>query len=65
MNSNTTEIGKTIETHAKANGYNVVKEFCGHGTGLLLHMKPLVSYCGLICLYFHTYFVCIDPTLRE
>ena len=28
------DIGKAIETFAKAMGYSVVREFCGHGVGL-------------------------------
>ncbi len=29
------------------NNYNIVHEFCGHGTGSLIHMPPLV--CALLC----------------
>eukprot|EP01038_Epipyxis_sp_PR26KG_P005303 gene5303-7366_t len=37
-----TEIGATIEEFANKNNYQVVHEFCGHGTGVYIHMKPLV-----------------------
>ena len=37
-------VGYTIEQHAKANGYSVVREFGGHGIGLQFHEDPFVSY---------------------
>lgn len=36
-------IGKVIEDVARKNNYCSVKNFCGHGTGVLLHMQPFVS----------------------
>ncbi|WP_294577878.1 methionyl aminopeptidase [uncultured Thomasclavelia sp.] len=38
------DIGKAIETFAKANGYSVVREFCGHGVGLAIHEDPYVYH---------------------
>ncbi|AGI27019.1 Methionine aminopeptidase [Candidatus Portiera aleyrodidarum] len=41
------EVGNIIQTHAKTNGYSVVKEFCGHGIGTDFHLKPQVlNYNG-------------------
>ena len=39
-------VGYTIEQHAKANGYSVVREFGGHGIGLEFHETPFVSHVG-------------------
>lgn len=30
--------------------YGIVRNFCGHGTGRLLHMKPLVQTLSFVCL---------------
>lgn len=38
------EIGKSIEKHAKSNSYEVIHEFCGHGTGKYLHMQPFILH---------------------
>lgn len=37
-------IGKTIETIAKYNGFNVVPSFCGHGIGSNLHEPPQILH---------------------
>ena len=39
-------VGYTIEQHAKANGYSVVREFGGHGIGLDFHEDPFVFHFG-------------------
>ena len=39
-------VGYTIEQHAKANGYSVVREFGGHGIGLEFHEDPFVFHYG-------------------
>jgi len=40
------DIGFAIERHAKANGYSVVREFCGHGIGRAMHEEPQVMNFG-------------------
>jgi methionyl aminopeptidase len=37
-------IGAVIDEHAKSQGLSVIHEFCGHGTGTNIHMKPLVLH---------------------
>ncbi len=39
-------IGAAIETHARAHGYGVVYQFCGHGVGLKFHEPPDVMHVG-------------------
>ena len=39
-------IGFVIHRYAKANGYSVVYEFCGHGTGLQFHEEPQVDHAS-------------------
>ncbi|MBN2532568.1 MAG: type I methionyl aminopeptidase [Spirochaetales bacterium] len=36
------KISEAIYSHAKSNGYDVVRKFCGHGTGFELHEDPQV-----------------------
>lgn len=38
------DIGIAIQTYAEANGYSVVREFCGHGVGLAMHENPYVFH---------------------
>lgn len=38
------EIGKAIEKHANANGYTIVRELAGHGTGNEFHEDPVVDH---------------------
>ncbi|WP_343527031.1 type I methionyl aminopeptidase [Sphingomonas sp.] len=40
------DIGAAIERHAKANGYSVVREYCGHGIGREMHEAPDVLHFG-------------------
>lgn len=40
------DIGAAIEAHAKANGYSVVRDFVGHGTGVRFHEEPQVPHFG-------------------
>ena len=40
------DVGFAIQQHAKANGYSVVKEFCGHGIGREMHEEPQVLHYG-------------------
>ncbi|MCL1886612.1 MAG: type I methionyl aminopeptidase [Betaproteobacteria bacterium] len=40
------DIGHVIQTHAEKAGYNVVREFCGHGIGKSFHEEPQVLHYG-------------------
>ncbi|TNF58745.1 MAG: type I methionyl aminopeptidase [Burkholderiales bacterium] len=40
------DIGHAIQTYAEANGYSVVREFCGHGIGQRFHEEPQVLHYG-------------------
>ena len=39
-------IGFVIQRYAKAQGYSVVYEFCGHGVGLEFHEEPQVDHAA-------------------
>jgi methionyl aminopeptidase len=39
-------IGGAIQRHAEANGFSVVREFCGHGIGRNFHEEPQVLHYG-------------------
>lgn len=38
------EIGNIIEKHARSNGFNVVRSYCGHGIHRLFHTTPNVPH---------------------
>jgi len=40
------DIGHTIQKHAEANRYSIVREFCGHGIGKKFHEEPHVIHFG-------------------
>ncbi|MGF6594014.1 type I methionyl aminopeptidase [Pseudomonas sp. 2835] len=40
------DIGHAIQRHAEAAGYNVVREYCGHGIGRQMHEAPEVLHYG-------------------
>ena len=40
------DIGYAIEAKAKENNYGVVKDYCGHGLGLVFHDAPNVLHYG-------------------
>lgn len=40
------DIGHVIQTHAEANNYSVVREYCGHGIGRVFHEDPQVLHYG-------------------
>jgi methionyl aminopeptidase len=40
------DIGFAIQKHAEANGFSVVREFCGHGIGRRFHEEPQVLHYG-------------------
>ncbi len=37
-------IGQVVESHARQNGFSVVREFTGHGIGESFHMSPYVAH---------------------
>jgi len=39
-------IGHVIQTHAEANYYSVVRDYCGHGIGMEFHEEPQVLHYG-------------------
>ena len=40
------DIGHAIQSHAEANNFSVVREFCGHGIGDVFHDDPQVLHYG-------------------
>ena len=40
------DIGHAIQSHAEANHFSVVREFCGHGIGRTFHDEPQVLHYG-------------------
>ncbi len=42
----TGDIGHAIQTIAEAEGYSVVREFCGHGLGREFHAEPQINHYG-------------------
>ena len=40
------DIGAVIQEHVEAEGYSVVKDFCGHGIGQEFHKSPNVLHYG-------------------
>jgi methionyl aminopeptidase len=40
------DIGNAIQTHAEANRFSVVRDFCGHGVGKIFHSPPSVLHYG-------------------
>jgi len=42
----TGDIGHAIEKYAKAHGYSVVRDFCGHGIGREMHEDPQIMHFG-------------------
>lgn len=41
-----TDIGQAVEDYARSQGYQVVREYCGHGIGRHLHEEPPVPNYG-------------------
>lgn len=41
------DIGHAIARYAKAQGYSVVKEYCGHGIGRQMHEEPQILHYGI------------------
>jgi len=40
------DIGHAIQSHAEANNFSVVREYCGHGIGRQFHEEPQVLHYG-------------------
>ena len=40
------DIGHAIQTFAEANGFSVVRDFCGHGVGRIFHDAPSILHYG-------------------
>ena len=40
------DIGHTIQSHVEAQGFSVVQDFCGHGTGQTFHKSPNILHYG-------------------
>jgi methionyl aminopeptidase len=40
------DIGHAIQSHAEANNFSVVREYCGHGIGREFHEEPQVLHYG-------------------
>ena len=40
------DIGHAIQRHAEAQGYSVVREYCGHGIGQVFHDDPQILHYG-------------------
>lgn len=40
------DIGYAIQKHAEAEGFSVVRDFCGHGVGVEFHEDPQVPHFG-------------------
>jgi len=40
------DVGHAIARHARAHGYSVVREYCGHGIGREMHEPPQVLHWG-------------------
>ncbi len=40
------DVGYAIQSHAEANRFSVVRDFCGHGIGQAFHVEPQVVHFG-------------------
>lgn len=40
------DIGAAIQAHARAHGYSVVRDYCGHGIGRVFHEEPQILHVG-------------------
>ena len=45
-NKHTGDIGYAVERVAKANGFSVVEDLCGHGVGYSVHEDPFIPNYG-------------------
>ncbi len=42
------DLGAAIQKHAEANRFSVVRDYCGHGIGLVFHEEPQVVHYGKV-----------------
>ncbi len=42
----TGDLGSVIQNHVESNGFSVVRDFCGHGTGRKFHEQPNILHFG-------------------
>ena len=42
------DIGYYVNSHARKNGFSVVREIGGHGVGLKMHEDPYVAHTGIL-----------------
>lgn len=40
------DLGFAIQKFVESNGFSVVRDYCGHGTGIDFHMDPLILHYG-------------------
>lgn len=40
------DLGNAIQTFVEAEGFSVVRDYCGHGTGIGFHMEPIILHYG-------------------
>ncbi len=40
------DIGHAIQTYAEKQGFSVVRDYCGHGIGLIFHTEPNITHYG-------------------
>ncbi|BEU02948.1 methionine aminopeptidase [Agarivorans sp. OAG1] len=41
------DVGHAIQSYAESHGYNIVREYCGHGIGREMHEAPQVLHYGI------------------
>lgn len=58
------ELGNIIQKHAQANGFSVVRSYCGHGIHKLFHTAPNVPHYASKNLYVHTN-TCTERVMRS
>lgn len=44
--ASTGDLGHAIQSYAEGEGYSVVRDFCGHGLGLIFHDAPNILHYG-------------------
>jgi len=44
--AHTGDIGHAIQSYAEKQGFSVVRDYCGHGIGLIFHTEPSITHYG-------------------